>query len=123
MKINVTYEKDDIIRLVKEDLERRGLRLKPGAQPEYKGALQVKLSIEAMDEDVPPPPPPLAPPSPKASEGDEPAPAEEDGDMEAVLRSSQHVAATTRPTFKLAENDQPLKRSLGVNESLDFPRE
>lgn len=122
MKIDVTYEKADIIRLVKEDLERRGLHLKPGAQPEYKGALVVKMSIEAVDDEVPPPAPPPTALKPSAGE-DSPPPVEDDVDMEAVIRKSQQVAATTKPTFKLAENDQPLKRSLGRDESLDFPRE
>lgn len=120
MKIDVTYEKADIIRLVKDDLERKGLHLKSGAQPEYKGALVVKMSIEAEDEDEPSPPRAAKPPE----ENDAPPPPPvDDGDMEAVLRQSQQVAASTKPTFKLAENDQPSKRPLGANESLDFPRE
>lgn len=122
MKIDVTYEKSDILRLVLEDLKRRQIKVKEGFKPEYKGALSVKLSIEADDEDAPES---VERPAAEAtSRGDGEAPPQEpEVDMDTVLQQSRRVASTTKPSFRTAENGEPLKRQLGPNESLDFPRE
>lgn len=130
MKIDVTYEKDDILRLVCADLERRDIKVKAGTVPEYKGALHVKLSIEADEVNEATPRAQAAASLPvrenQDAGEDPPIPVvnpEDTIDMEAVLNQSRRVSATTKPTFKTAPNNDELKRTLGKNESLEFPRE
>jgi len=120
MKIDVTYEKADILRLVLEDLKKRQIKIKAGSMPEYKGALHVKLSIEAEDDEVASTPTTRSA-AEAASRGDGEAPpreprqeADDAVDMGDVLQQSQRVQATTKPSFQ---------RQLGPNESLEFPRE
>jgi len=50
VKIKVTYEKKDILRLVHKDMQAQGLRLKSGTTLAYKGALQVGFQVETEDE-------------------------------------------------------------------------
>jgi hypothetical protein len=115
MKIDITYEKADILRLVTDDLVRKGIQPKSGAPIEYKGALSIKLSVDAdpvepaaasalPTESVTPATP--APPAPEPS-------------MDEVLSASRQ-AERTPPTFK---NPNPPTRMLGKNESYEFPEE
>jgi len=111
MKIDVTYEKADILRLVTEDLVRKGIQPKAGARIEYKGALSVKLSVdaEADNTEVASPPPVATPPSPPIPEAS----------MDEILAASRR-AASTPPSFN-AEGRPP--RMLGKNESYEYPED
>ena len=119
MKIDITYEKADILRLVTDDLVRKGIQPKTGAPIEYKGALSIKLSVDAD---------PVEPvelstaTAPVAAETTAPPvatlPAPEPS-MDEVLSASKN-AERTPPTFK---NPNPPPRMLGKNESYEFPEE
>jgi hypothetical protein len=52
VRINVEYEKADMLRLVVDDLRRKGIKAKPGCVPEYKGALSVRLEIDVTDDEA-----------------------------------------------------------------------
>ena len=117
MKIDITYEKADILRLVTDDLVRKGIQPKSGAPVEYKGALSIKLSVDAEAE---------APVVPESSGGPpqgRPAvattPPVPEPSMDEVLSASKQ-AERTPPTFK---NPNPPPRMLGKNESYEFPEE
>ena len=107
MKIDVVYEKADILRLITLDLRNKGIKVKPGATPAYKGALEVKLSVEAEEDSVTPPSPPVLPSS------KETAPAEVD--MGDVLNSSRNLAKQP------GKFEPGPKRNLGPNESYEYP--
>jgi hypothetical protein len=114
VKIDVTYEKADILALVMKALQGRGLKLKPGTSLAYKGALEVKLSVEVVDdaEDVvspssTPATPRLAarsslPPSDDTS--DDPPPVV---DLADVLASSRNLEKTTEGKFTRPLADGP----------------
>jgi hypothetical protein len=114
MKIDVTYEKKDILRLIEKDLLAEGIRVKEGTALVYKGALEVKLSVETEDTGRP-----LPQPAPSASKAVVPAetlgpriePAD-DGDMSSVLAASN----------RLVKAPDGRVRSLGPNETLEFPK-
>lgn len=114
MKIAVTYEKKDLLRLVAQDLQSQGIRVKAGTSLEYKGALEVKLLVETEEGD----PLPRAAPTrdeklplaaPVTPEITTPFVVEEDGDVSSVVRASNRIIKTGR--------------ALAPNESLEFPRE
>lgn len=110
MKIDITYEKKDILRLVRDDLQRRSIRVQEGTTPDYKGALQVKLSVDVEDTA---PAEEAAPTKKKKA-----APRNEDevddgGDITDVIAQSGKLKETTEPKFQ---------RTLGPNESTEFPR-
>lgn len=115
MKIAVTYEKKDILRLVEADLKTNGIKTKKGTELEYKGALQVQLSIETDEDAIIAGPPPAAPkdkapivkPASVEDEGDEVV------DMSEVLNASRKNAKT---------GGKFPKRELGPDESFDFPK-
>jgi hypothetical protein len=113
MKIAVTFEKADILRLVEKELKAQGLKIKKGTSLEYKGALEVKLSVETEDETPLVAKPPVeggTTPS-VTPEITTPAP-DDDPDMSSVLRASS----------QLVEAGPGLKRTLKPNESTEFPR-
>jgi hypothetical protein len=123
--IDVTYEKADILKLVDEDLRKRRLRAKPGSHLEYKGALQVKLSIdvEEMEEAALPPPPVASRPStpsplPEEVEGDE-EPSEGPMDMGAILSMSSSLAKK-EGKFDLKKGPP---RQLGPDETYEYPKD
>ena len=128
MKIDVVYEKADILRLVTADLRRKGIKVKPGTMPAYKGALEIKLSVDADDDEVEAPtveappteavetapaPPNGGPPPPRK------APESEPTDMTDVLRQSRNMNQKDGP-FAV---ERVMKRPLGPNEYEDFPEE
>jgi hypothetical protein len=113
MKIDITYEKADILRLVTDDLVRKGIQPKSGAPIEYKGALSIKLSVDAEAEAEAPA---IAVTPPQSQAPQDPAP---EPSMDEVLSASKQ-AERTPPTFK---NPNPPPRMLGKNESYEFPEE
>ncbi len=121
MKIVITYEKADLLCLVQADLRARGMCVKTDAAIDYRGALQVKLEVDADDEPVPASarPPKRSPDATQPSEPMEPEGevAPESEDMEEVLRQAR-VLAKAAPSGRSG-----LERSLGRNESYEYPRE
>lgn len=114
MKIVVTFEKKEILRLVEKELKAQGLKVKKDTVLEYKGALEVKLSVETED-DTPFTAKPVVPTedgqSPVTPEIN-PTISEDDQDMSGVLDAST----------KLVRSGTGLKRILKPNESTEFPR-
>ena len=115
MKIDITYEKADILRLVTEDLQKKGIKAKAGAPIEYKGALSVKLSVDS-DEEVEALPSETVSTSASAVIKNPPSP---EPSMDDILRASNR-AAQTPPTFG---GKEPPERVLADNESYEFPEE
>lgn len=117
MKIDVTYEKKDILRLIEKDLLAEGIRVKEGTTLVYKGALEVKFSVETEDTGHPLSPPVTTPAGekkavvPKETPGPRIEPAD-DGDMSTVLAASK----------RLVQSPDGRVRSLGPNETLEFPK-
>jgi len=93
MKIEITFEKADILRILGESLEKTyGLRVTPGTKPDYKGALQVKLVVDVENgEKAEPKETPKKATAPKES-----ASAEE---MQAVLQQSRRIEQTIKPQY------------------------
>lgn len=119
MKIDVVYEKQDLLKLVVEDLRRKGIKVKPGTSPTVKAPLEIKLAIEAEDDEVAAAPPTTeAKPPPEKAPNGGPPPKNDDGDMSEVLKRSDDVIMTSPGKF---ERRPP--RPLGPNESLDYPEE
>lgn len=113
MKIAVTFEKKDILRLVEKELTAQGLKIKKDTILEYKGALEVKLSIETEDE-VPlvAKLPVEGGATPSVTAEITPPSQAEDPDMSSVLRASS----------QLVEAGPGRKRTLKPNETTEFPR-
>ena len=111
MKISIVYEKVDILRLIEKDLREQGVRVKQGTSLAYKGALEVRLSVETVETEASPP---IAS-SPKLTSPTEPitAPAfnGDDADMSSVLKASK----------RLVRNSDGKVRPLGTRETLEFP--
>lgn len=110
MKVRVTLEKADILRLVLAHLETTGLSPVAGQDLKYKGALEVDLLVEVGEparvlmstSETPPPPRKDAP--------------EDDGQtIQQVLNESARIQ-------KVREEQTSLTRRLAPNESLEFPR-
>jgi len=111
MKIDVTYEKKDILRLVQKDMEAQGIRAKAGIPLEYKGALQVKFSVETEDDVIVSDLPEVVSAAPVVSK------VTEEESMANVLGMSQQLSA--RPgkfERRLANNEL-------MQESYEFPKE
>lgn len=116
MKIDVTYEKVDILDLVTKSLQARGLRLKPGTTLAYKGALEIKLTVEVED-DITTPTSIPAPAVPVMARS--PAPASEPAEqvsLDDVLASSRHLAKTTEGKF-----ERPLADNKFMKETVEWP--
>lgn len=111
MRIVITYERADILKLVEADLKARDMAVKAGTTLAYKGALQVKLEVETED--------PVAPTAsveaahPELVRREPPPPPEESVDMADVLAASQRLAKT---------QPAPLGRRLHAGESLEYPK-
>lgn len=116
MKIAITYEKKDILRLIEQDLKEQGIKIKQGTSLEYKGALEVKLSVETEESAAPKEARPVAPgdpPKPPVTK-ETPGPVvDDDTDMSSVLDASN----------RLVRNSDGKVRALGPNESLEFPKD
>ncbi len=121
MKIVVTYEKDDILRLVRGDLQAQGIKVKEGVPLIYKGALTVRLEVETDDAQ------PGVAPAPQAAKvaAASPVPAPTNGappvveDMSSVVAASQALVKNKKGQFEIANVGE---RPLAENESYDFPR-
>lgn len=124
MKIDIVYEKSDILKLVVEDLRRKGIKVKEGTTPAVKAPLEVKLSIEADDDEVPAPAPAAAKPAaakpttPPPSDGTKPPETPENTDMGDVLNQSNSLVMTSPGKF-----ERRPARALGPQESYEYPKE
>lgn len=137
MKIDITYEKADMLRLVAEDLKKRGIQPKAGAPIEYKGAMQVKLTIDVEEGEAPEA---QAAPVPRVrkKEDRKPVATEEfsseseqleevtpasiaGGDLNDIMAASQRLVET-RPGMYAVRPGGPA-RQLGPDESLEYPGE
>lgn len=117
MKIKVTYEKADILRLVNQDIKTQGIRVKAGSSLEYKGPLQVRFEVET-DEDVAAVAEPAVPDVKTGPPAPRKAPDKEEEtvvDMSGVLAASQHLSRTTKPIYA--------DRKLLDGESTEYPKE
>lgn len=122
MKITVTYEKKDILRLVQQDMCAQGIKVKPGTPLKYKGALQVTFAVDTED-DAPELPSAEAPPSVEpmeTSKGD--TPAKEAAAMGSVLGASRQLVMTQPGKFE-QRPERPLEVSDRMQESNDYPQE
>lgn len=128
MKILVEYEKADMLRLVTDDLRRKGIKVKPGAMPEYKGALSVKLFIDAEEEEVAAVPEHPAE-SPQNGHGESEAPKPEAPpprvdttpvDMTDVLNASNRLVMTQPGKFE-PKPKRKLEQSDRMQESEEYP--
>lgn len=111
MKIRVTLEKADILRLVLAHLEKSNLHPTPHQDIKYRGALEVDLLVEVDDRAQVP----LAtspPASPTGKDAPLPPPLDDGKTIEQVLAESARIE----------RDDQALKRRLGKDEFRDFPR-
>jgi hypothetical protein len=122
MKIVVTYEASDIVRLIKQDLAQQGIS---ASEDDIKFSKnKAVVSVEVTRDDVPPSTPealgaaafntpaptaPIPPPLAVVDGGQAPV------DMDAVLRASAKAAATNPGKFPVPE------RQLMEGESFDFP--
>ncbi len=113
MKIRVTLEKADILRLVKAHLHKSGLNPVADQDIKYKGALQVELLVDVEDtvhvQDAS-----SEPPAPTGKDAPAKVEPEQDGQtMEEVLAESERIKREVKA---------PVRRQLGVNESYEYPR-
>jgi hypothetical protein len=118
MKIDVTYEKKDILRLVQKDMEVQGIHVKIGTSLEYKGALQVKFSVETEDDAFTPKSSVSVSEAPVISKAAEVEPGLED--MSSVFNMSQ-LLSTSHPG-KFETKTRPLANNELMQESYEFPR-
>ena len=98
-------------------LQKRGLRLKPGTSLAYKGALEVKLSVEVEDEEevAPTPAPSVArQPLTLPPHHDEAPPAPVN--LEDVLAASRNLEKTKEGKF-----ERPLVNNQFMQESHEWP--
>lgn len=116
MKILVTYEKHDILRLVEADMRAQGIALKANTALEYKGAMQVRFSVETDDAT------PVAAPATSANEDKSTSPTTPvitpEPSMDAVMAESQRLVRVKGGKMEVRSGP---KRVLGPNESLDPP--
>lgn len=121
MKILVTYEKQDILRLIQADLQSKGLALKAGTTIEYKGAMQAKFSVETDDTVAAPltAAPPTTP-TPTTNPPTTPVFEENATSLGDVLAQSERLVRGAGG--KLETRPGPPRR-LRAGESLDPPKE
>jgi len=123
VKIKVTYEKKDILRLVHKDMQAQGIRVKSGTTLAYKGALQVTVQVDTEDET----PAPEGSPSPSsADQSTEQTPpltaAEEAVGMGSVLGASKQLVMTQPGKFE-PKGPRQLARNDMMQEFDEFPEE
>lgn len=122
MKIFITYEKKDMLRLVQREMQAQGIKLKAGTSLEYKGALQIRFYVETDDDAMDTT---LVPSKSDEAKGvtvvaPTPTPAEEAASMDGVLAASKHLVMTEpgkfeqRPPRRLVRNEM-------MQESAEFP--
>ena len=123
MKILTTfeYEQEEVLQLVRADLEARGVRWKASTL-EFRGALRVSFEVGAEDEETPSRGE-AAPASVPALPAERPAaaatavPRSEMGD---ILELSQALERSRPGLFQARPG---ASRELAPNESLEYPRE
>jgi hypothetical protein len=120
MKIVITYEKHDLLKLVQADLEARGIRPKASGLA-YRGALRVRFEVEVDEEsasvvEVAPAAAPVRTTEPPVAPATEVAPLE----MDAILGASQ---ALERSRPGLFQGRPGAVRELGPNEFYEYPKE
>lgn len=123
MKIVVTYEPADVVRLIRQDLARQGIAAADADVKCPKGDVTVRVEVQPGDE------PPVAAPPPPAPAVDQPPAARpppaltaieggaEPVDMSDIFRASKHLEKTTEGKFQSPE------RTLLDGESYDPPEE
>jgi len=116
MKIVITYEKRDVLRLVQADLQARGIRGKAGTPLSYRGALHVRFEVDTDDEENPP----EAVPSPTRSLATEGEGAEASPAMDEILGLSQALERSRPGLFQVRPGAM---RQLAPNESHTYPKE
>ncbi len=124
MKITVTYEKKDILRLLQKDMRAQGIRVRQGTTLVYKGALQVTIQVDTEDEapeEVPSPDPSVDQSAEKTPE-QLPTAAEEAVKMGSVLGASKQLVMTQPGKFE-SRPPRPLEISDRMQESSDFPED
>jgi hypothetical protein len=129
VKITVTYEKKDILRLILQDTKAQGIRVKDGTTLAYKGALQVTVQVDTEDADAaetPTPPVTTVEEPTEATEPVEPAPpltaAEEAVGMGGVLGASKSLVMTQPGKFE-SKGPRALTRTDLSQEYSEFPEE
>ena len=115
MKVDITYEKKDVLRLVQKDMEAQGIRVKAGTALEYKGALQVRFSVETEDDT------PAKMPETKATPAEPVLTAtEEEASMAGLLGKNRQLVMTSPGKFE-QRPPRALVRNEMMQESVDFP--
>lgn len=117
MKLKMEYEPSDFMRLVRKDLEGKGIPVPADSAITFKatkkGQPTVEVTIEVDDEPVvaapPAPPVTLVPRSPSTEENED----DEAPSMEKIMRESD----------KLVGGIGKIKRPLMPNESTEFPKD
>jgi hypothetical protein len=127
VKIVITYETADIVRLIRQDLARQGIAAADGDVKCPKGVAVVHVEVQPGDEPPVAAPPP-APAPVRADAGVDQLPRQapaltpveggaEVADMSDVFRASRHLEKTTEGKFP------PRERQLLEGESYDPPEE
>jgi hypothetical protein len=116
MKIAVTFEKKDILRLIEKELKAQGLKVKKDTVLEYKGALEVKLSVETEDDT-----PFVAKPAMPVS-GEQSSVPQETGPTVAGEDDDHDMSGVLDASTRLVKHGTGLKRTLKPNETTEFPR-
>jgi hypothetical protein len=116
VRIVITYEKRDVLRLVQADLQARGIREKSGAPLSYRGALHVRFEVDTDDEESPA----EAAPSPVRSLAAEGDGAEASPAMDEILGLSQALERSRPGLFQVRPG---VLRQLAPNESHTYPKE
>jgi hypothetical protein len=128
VKIKVTYEKKDILRLVHKDMQAQGIHVKSGTTLVYKGALQVTVQVETDEDEGPGPStydatitsaPLSADTSPEMLAS---VAAEEAVEMGSVLGASKHLVMTQPGKFE-AKEPRTLTRNDMMQEFDEFPED
>jgi hypothetical protein len=110
VKVRVTLEKADIIRLVLAHLETTGLSPVAGQDLKYKGALEVELLVEVGESTRVP-----------MSTSETPTPTRKDAPVDDGQSITQVLAESAR-IRQVREEQANLTRRLAPNESIEFPR-
>jgi hypothetical protein len=111
VRIRVTLEKPDILRLVFAHLKVSGLNPLDGQDIKYKGALEVELFVEVGESTSVPPSLSATPTTPTKKD----APVDDGRSVEDVVAESARIQ-------KVRDEENKLKRKLAPNEFTEFPR-
>lgn len=124
MKVLITYEKPDVLRLILADMKAKGLKLKADTVLEYKGALQVRFHVETegdgdevLIDAAEPPAPRVAPPA--ATKPTVVREEDDDAALAALRNQSETLTRNKKGQFEI--RPAPGERVLGPNESYEYP--